>query len=73
MLLLLRRAQGNPGEYLVYDPAGNYFSDPLTHYGTTSCGAAVLYPRSWLLAYTTGSWYLELGPPPSGGAPGRVA
>ena len=47
---------------VVYDPAGNYFSDPVHHYGPGSCGSAVLYPRSWLLAYATGAWYLELGP-----------
>ena len=37
--------------------------DPIEHYGPGSCGSAVLYPRSWLLAYATGEWYLELRSP----------
>ena len=65
MIVVLGRAPGNPGEYVVYDPAGNYFSDPDHHYGPASCGHAVLYPRSWVLAYTTGSWFLKLGAPPT--------
>ena len=64
MIVVLGRDPANPGEYIVYDPAGNYFSDPVDHYGPSSCGSGVLYPRSWLLAYTTGSWYLSLGAPP---------
>ncbi len=64
MIVVLGRDPANPGEYIVYDPAGNYFSDPVGHYGPNSCGSGVLYPRSWLLAYTTGSWYLSLGAPP---------
>ena len=63
MLVVLGRAPGNPGEYVVDDPAGNYFSSPTQHYGVSSCGAAVLYPQSWLYAYTTGAWYIELGTP----------
>jgi hypothetical protein len=63
MIVVIGRARSNPTEYVVYDPAGNYFADPLEHYGPGSCGSAVLYPRSWLLAYATGEWYLELGSP----------
>jgi len=64
MIVVLGRDPANPGEYIVYDPAGNYFSDPVNHYGEASCGSGVLYPASWLLAYTSGAWYLKLGPPP---------
>lgn len=64
MIVVLGRDPDDPGEYIVYDPAGNYFSDPVSHYGRSSCGSGVLYPRSWLLAFTTGAWYLELGSPP---------
>ena len=63
MIVVLGRAPGNPGEYVVDDPAGNYFSSPTQHYRVSSCGAAVLYPQSWLYAYTTGAWYIELGAP----------
>jgi hypothetical protein len=63
MIVVLSRAPGNPGEYVVDDPAGNYFSSPTQHYNVSSCGAAVLYPQSWLYAYTTGAWYIELGAP----------
>ncbi len=73
MIVLLGRAPGNPGEYVVYDPAGNYFSDPDHHYGPASCGHAVLYPRSWVLAYTVGSWFLKLGAPPAHARPPRHA
>jgi hypothetical protein len=62
MIVVTGRARTNRNEYVVYDPAGNYFSDPVNHYGPGSCGGAVLYPRSWVLAYATGSWYIELGP-----------
>jgi hypothetical protein len=62
MIVVTGRARSNNDEYVVYDPAGNYFADPVNHYGPASCGSAVLYPRSWLLAYATGAWYLELGP-----------
>ena len=62
MIVVTGRARSNPDEYVVYDPAGNYFANPVNHYGPSSCGAGVLYPASWLLAYATGAWYLELGP-----------
>ena len=63
MIVVLGRARGNPGEYVVYDPAGNYFASPTHHYDISSCGAAVLYPQSWLYAYTAGAWYIALGTP----------
>jgi hypothetical protein len=63
MIVVLGRARSNRGEYIVYDPAGNYFASPTHHYDISSCGAAVLYPQSWLYAYTTGAWYIALGPP----------
>lgn len=63
MIVVTGRDRTNPGEYVVYDPAGNYFADPTGHYGAESCGNGVLYPASWLLAYTTGGWYLQLGRP----------
>jgi hypothetical protein len=61
MIVVTGRDETNPGEYVVYDPAGNYFSNPTDHYGARSCGNGVLYPASWLIAYTTGGWYLQLG------------
>jgi hypothetical protein len=64
MIVVLGRDPANPGEYIVYDPAGDYFSDPVDHYSGASCGSGVLYPSSWLLAFTSGAWYLKLGPPP---------
>jgi hypothetical protein len=64
MIVVLGRDPANPGEYIVYDPAGNYFSDPVNHYGPASCGSGVLYPANWLLAFTGGAWYLKLGSPP---------
>jgi hypothetical protein len=62
----------HPNEVDVYDPAGGFFSTPKGgyhdarggHYGPGSCGYNVPYPLSWLLAYTTGRAYLQLGPPP---------
>jgi hypothetical protein len=63
MIVVTGRDKTNPGEYVVYDPAGNYFSNPTDHYGPGSCGNGVLYPASWLLSYTTGGWYLQLGRP----------
>ncbi len=65
MIVVLGRDPVDPDEYIVYDPAGNYFADPDDHYGPRSCGAGVLYPRSWLLASTPGSWYIALGTPPA--------
>jgi Peptidase_C39 like family len=61
------------GNFIVDDPAGNYFATEKGgyshsgggHYGQGSCGHRVLYPHFWLLAYTTGRWLLELGPPPA--------
>lgn len=58
-----------PGEYIVDDPAGDYFSSPQGpakyypsgHYGAGSCGYEVDYPKSWVLAYTTGKYLLALG------------
>jgi len=66
VIVVLGRDPANPGEYIVYDPAGNYFSDPVNHYGPSSCGSGVLYPSSWLLAFASGAWYLKLGSPPGG-------
>jgi hypothetical protein len=62
MIVIIGRAPQNRDEYVVYDPAGNYFSSPTGHYDASSCGSAVLYPASWVLAYATGGWYLALGP-----------
>jgi hypothetical protein len=55
----------HPGEVDVYDPAGNFFSSPTKHYNARSCGYDVPYPMAWLLAYTTGRYFIKLGPPPS--------
>ena len=56
------------GNFVVQDPAGNYFSSPQGghfprgHYGPRACGHRTLYPHYWLLAYTTGRYLIELGP-----------
>lgn len=56
------------GNFIVEDPAGNYFSSPKGgylssggHYGPGACGDRALYPHYWLLAYTTGRYLVELG------------
>jgi hypothetical protein len=57
------------GNFIVEDPAGNWFathkggySDTAHgHYGPGSCGHRALYPHYWLLAYTTGRYLVELG------------
>jgi hypothetical protein len=57
------------GNFIVEDPAGNWFASPKSgaftrggHYGPGSCGHRALYPHYWLLAYTTGRYVIELGP-----------
>ena len=56
----------NPGAYIVNDPAGDYFSAPgKSHYGSGRSGYGVSYPKSWVLAYTTGRRFLALGEPPA--------
>lgn len=68
----------DPEDVDVYDPAGNYFSTPKSHYadtpkgghyGPSSCGYDVPYPLSWLLAYTTGRVFMRLGPAPAADPP----
>lgn len=56
------------GNFIVEDPAGNYFSSHKGgyyprggHYGPGSCGHRALYPHYWLLAYSTGRYLVELG------------
>ena len=57
----------HPRDYIVDDPAGNYFGGPGggygPHYGPGKCGYHVLYPKAWVLAFTAGRWMLELGHP----------
>ena len=55
------------GNFIVNDPAGNYFSSPRGHYGPGACGYRAVYPHFWLLANVTSRWMLELGKrtPPS--------
>jgi hypothetical protein len=62
MILIVGIDPQQPGEYIVDDPAGNYFSSPKHHYGPGSCGYEVRYPKAWVLAYTTGRQFLEFGP-----------
>ena len=57
------------GNFIVEDPAGNWFTSPKSgaftrggHYGPRSCGHRALYPHYWLLAYATGRYVIELGP-----------
>ena len=49
------------GNFIVEDPAGNFFASPTSHYGPGSCGHRAVYPHYWLLASTTKRWILELG------------
>jgi hypothetical protein len=54
-----------PGQYVVDDPAGNYFSSPTGHYASTSYGYGVDYPKAWVLAYATntlGRGMIAFGP-----------
>jgi hypothetical protein len=57
------------GNFIVEDPAGNWFASPKGgsfarggHYGPRSCGHRALYSHYWLLAYATGRYAIELGP-----------
>jgi hypothetical protein len=43
------------GNFIVGDPAGNFFATPTGHYNKDSCGYRALYPHYWLHAYVTGS------------------
>jgi hypothetical protein len=65
MLLITGIDPQHPGEYVVDDPAGNYFSSPANHYGSSKYGYGVDYPKAWVLAYaanTSGRGLIELGP-----------
>ena len=59
-----------PGNVVVDDPAGNYFSTPRYgysdgsgkgHYGPKTCGYQVLYPTAWIQSFTAGRYMVEFG------------
>lgn len=69
-VILLRNLDvQHPLDYIVDDPAGNYFSTrssswwPNGHYGPGSCGAGVAYPMDWVHAYSAGRWMVTFGTP----------
>lgn len=49
------------GNFIVNDPAGDYFGSPTGHYGPRKCGSRAVYPMFWLLAYTTSRYVVEVG------------
>ena len=57
-------AQGagqSDGDYIVSDPAGDYFINPSNHYGPGRCGYQLHYPISWVAQLTYSRWGLLLG------------
>ena len=72
IILIEAIAPTHPREYVVDDPAGDYFSSPNGgyrdgtnhgHYGRLGCGYHVLYPKSWVLANIVGRTALAFGRP----------
>ncbi len=67
-----RGAGPSPGDYIVRDPAGDFFARPdAKHYGATICGMDVRYPARWIGAMTVtqtrkagwiGKYAVVLGP-----------
>lgn len=49
------------GNFVVSDPAGNYFSSPTNHYGAGRCGYGVTYPVDWVKAYMVGRSIVHIG------------
>jgi hypothetical protein len=47
--------------FVVRDPAGNYFADEHDHYGPGHCGYRVTYPAAWINAYIVGRQMLTFG------------
>ncbi|HEY6761279.1 MAG TPA: hypothetical protein VI318_17405 [Baekduia sp.] len=75
-VILLRNLDvQHPNDYVVDDPAGNWFSTrdsgswPTGHYGKGSCGFGVAYPMDWVEAYTAGRWMVSMGKPEGSRAP----
>jgi hypothetical protein len=62
MILIEKVDPNHRGDYIVDDPGGNYFSAPTHHYFAGACGYRVDYPKSWVLAFTTKRYLLQLGP-----------
>ena len=56
-----RGAGGSLGDYIVEDPAGAYFSDPIKHYGPRQCGRGASYPVEWVDQLTLHRWAIALG------------
>lgn len=65
-MILVEKLVGS--NYVVDDPAGNFFLGPTSHYGAGKCGYQVLYPVQWMASFITGRWLLELGPYTAGAA-----
>jgi hypothetical protein len=71
LLLIVGVDPQHPGDYVVDDPAGDYFSSLTNHYGAGSYGYGVDYPKAWMLAYATntlGRGLIEFGPYTAGSA-----
>jgi hypothetical protein len=49
------------GNFVVSDPAGNYFGDNTSHYGAGRCGYGVTYPVDWVKAYVVNRALLRIG------------
>ncbi len=69
-VILLRNLDvRHPLDYIVNDPAGNFFSKsggasyPGGHYGAGSCGFGVAYPMDWVHAHSAGRWAVAFGRP----------
>jgi len=49
------------GNFVVSDPAGNYFGDNTGHYGAGKCGYGVTYPVDWVKAYIVNRALIRIG------------
>jgi len=50
------------GNFVVSDPAGNFFSGKTGHYGAGKCGYQVTYPLGWVKASIVGRYLVTIGP-----------
>ena len=50
------------GNFVVMDPAGNFFGNPSNHYGAGKCGYGVTYPVAWMKSAIVGRYIVRIGP-----------